>query len=148
MLDYLDRKEFDVVVGTRNPSTTDLSSRPLARRVASGIYTAIVSRIVVTGVHDTQCGVKGFRAAAAESLFGDLQTTGFAFDVEILYRAFKADMDIKRVPVHLLASEGSTVSLLRHGPAMFWTVVALPFRYHFNRLRAAGRSGHKPEHEA
>lgn len=141
MLDYLDRKEFHIVVGTRDPNGPDARRRPPIRRVASWIFTEIVSRIVVTGIRDTQCGFKGFRGDAAEKLFSELHTTGFAFDVEVLYRAFKADMDIKRIPVTLLLTDSSTVSLWRHGSGMFWTVLQLPFRYHLSRLLAS-RGGH------
>ena len=111
----------------------------LFRSLASWVFTALVSRIIVTGVRDTQCGIKGFEAGAADALFGALQTNGFAFDVEILYRAFKLDMDIKRLPVTLLTSGPSTVSTFRHGPIMLWNVLLLPFRYHLSRLLASDR---------
>jgi dolichyl-phosphate beta-glucosyltransferase len=133
MLRYLDLKEFDVAIGTRNAADVRRSgARPSGvRRAASYLFMQLVSRIVVTGVRDTQCGFKAFRADAAEILFADSTVDGFAFDVEILYYAFKRDMDVKRVPVRLVTSERSSVSLLRHGPRMLWDVLNIPLRYHF-----------------
>ena len=134
MLDYLDRKEFHLCIGTRSRSTTPtLQKRSLARRVASVVYTAVASRIVITGIRDTQCGFKGFRADVAKHLFAECRTDNFAFDVEILYLAFKSDLDIKKVPVELERDDDSSVSLLRHAIPMLLSIAALPFRYHSGR---------------
>lgn len=136
MLRYLDVKEFDLCIGSRTDSP-DLSliRRSLLRRVASAVFTEFVGRLVVTGVRDTQCGFKGFRARAAEYLFSESRVDNFAFDVEILYLAFKNDLDIKRVPVRLVGSDGSTVSVLRDGPRMLLEVLKLPWRYHTGAYR-------------
>jgi dolichyl-phosphate beta-glucosyltransferase len=131
MLDYLDRKEFHVCIGTRSRGTTPtLAKRSLARRLASMAYTAVASRVVITGIRDTQCGFKGFRASVAQQLFGQSRIDNFAFDVEVLYLAFKADLDIKKVPVELELDDDSSVSLLRHALPMLGSIIALPFRYH------------------
>jgi dolichyl-phosphate beta-glucosyltransferase len=133
MLRYLDLKEYDVTIGQRRiEDLVDAGVRPgPARRLASQIFTQLVSRIVVTGVRDTQCGMKGFRADAAETLFRDSRLEGFAFDVEVLYYAFKRDLDVKRVAVRITSSGSSSVSLVRHGAAMLWDVIGIPFRFHF-----------------
>jgi dolichyl-phosphate beta-glucosyltransferase len=131
MLDKLDRKEFHVCIGTRSRGTsTALEKRSLARRLASIAFTGFVSRIVVTGVRDTQCGFKGFQTPIAHLLFGMSRVDNFAFDVEVLYLAFKNDLDIKRVPVRLEHDDESSVSLLRHAPPMLLSIIQLPFRYH------------------
>jgi glycosyltransferase involved in cell wall biosynthesis len=141
MLDYLDRKEFDVVIGARNLEDALAHGRPGAwRRIASGVFTVFVSRIVVTGVHDTQCGLKGFREDMAEYLFGQQRTAGFAFDVELLYLAYKNNMDIKRVPVRLARGGTSTVSVLRHAPRMLVDVLKLPWRWYTGRYALMGEA--------
>lgn len=130
MLDYLDRKEFHLCIGTRPRDSPTLSRRSVARRAASVLFTAFVSRIVVTGIRDTQCGFKGFRSDVAKFLFGQGRVENFAFDVEVLYLAYKNDLDIKRLPVTLERDDDSSVSLLRHAPPMLMSTLALPFRYH------------------
>lgn len=134
MLDYLDRKEFHVCIGTRSRSTTPtLLNRSLARRWASVIFTAFVSRIVVTGIRDTQCGIKAFRTDIAHYLFGQSRIDNFAFDVEVLYLAFKNDLDIKKIPVQLEHDDDSSVSLLAHSLPMLISIISLPFRFHGGR---------------
>jgi dolichyl-phosphate beta-glucosyltransferase len=131
MLRYLDVKEFDLCIGSRTGSPElGLIRRSWLRRVASTAFTEFVGRLVVTGVRDTQCGFKGFRARAAQYLFSESRVDNFAFDVEILYLAFKNELDVKRVPVCLVETGGSTVSVLRDGPRMLVEVLKLPWRYH------------------
>lgn len=131
MLDYLDRKEFHLCIGTRSRGKSSaLEKRSLARKLASIVFTAFVSRIVVTGIRDTQCGFKGFRTDIAKHLFGQSRVDNFAFDVEVLYLAFKNDLDMKRLPVRLERDDDSSVSLLRHALPMLMSILRLPFRYH------------------
>lgn len=142
MLRYLDHKEFDIVIGRRDPAAiAPYVKRSRTRRVASAVFTELVGRLVVTGVRDTQCGLKGFRAAAAEYLFNQCRVDGFAFDVECLYLAFKNDMDVKRLPVRLVCEDVSSVSVLRHGPRMLFDVCMLPLRYHLGRYALNGPPG-------
>jgi len=148
MLDYLENKKFDLVVGTRSIGNTPRSdSRPgISRRIASWVFTEFVGRIVVTGVRDTQCGFKAFRGEAASVLFSDTTVENFAFDVEVLYYAFKRDMDIKRIPVQLIVSDDSSVSLLRHAAPMLYAVMCIPFRYHLGGgKQAIADSTHRTE---
>ncbi|HOY32920.1 MAG TPA: glycosyltransferase [Bacteroidales bacterium] len=134
ILYYLEFKEFDVCIGNRKSvqSTYFVHMDPI-RKFASKIFTAIISRYVVTGVNDTQCGLKGFKAPVAEELFSKLQTRGFAFDVELLYLCFKYEYDIKRIPVSFEGNEHSTISLIKTSVQMSRDIFFLPFRYHFTK---------------
>lgn len=128
---YLDFKEFDLCIGTRPAKDAMQSVRQsFLRRLSSFLFTFTVSRLVVTGIRDTQCGMKGFRGEIAEYLFSQSRIDGFAFDVEILYLAFKNDMDFKRIRVSLIRSEGSTVSVFRHGVQMLLQCFTIPWRYY------------------
>jgi dolichyl-phosphate beta-glucosyltransferase len=134
MLDYLDRKEFDVCIGSRTSLPGNRSHRRRwIRRLASRFFTELVSRIVVTGVRDTQCGFKGFRRTAARYLFSQSRIDNFAFDVEVLYLAYKNDLDVRRVPVHLVSDDVSSVSLIRHGLPMLLELPKLPWRWYTGR---------------
>lgn len=113
-LKYLDFKEFDLVIGDRtNPKSFFVERKRDMRKIISSLYTLFVSRMVVTGVKDTQCGFKGFRGHVAEKLFGMAKINSFAFDVELLYLSYKMNLDIKRIPVRLVNDQASTVNLFR-----------------------------------
>ena len=69
-LEYLEFKEFHMVIGDRTlPESKYFDGVPYARGIGSKVYRQIVGRLVVSGVYDTQCGIKGFRAEIAEDLF-------------------------------------------------------------------------------
>jgi len=113
-LKYLDFKEFDMVIGDRtNPRSFFVERKRDLRKIISSLYTLFVSRVVVTGTKDTQCGFKGFRGETAEKLFGMAKINSFAFDVELLYLSYKLNLDIKRIPVKLVNDQSSTVNLFR-----------------------------------
>ena len=119
-LGYLREKEFDVVIGDRRlPESKYFSEITGARKISSDLFTFFVGRFVTTGFSDTQCGIKGFSARAADDLFSVTRVQGFAFDVELLYVALKRNYDIKRLPVHFRGDqEQSSVSLTKHAPGM------------------------------
>src|SRR5262249_30712038 len=70
------RDGADVVIGDRlHPeSVAAIEVGPL-RRLSSVVYTWLVNHALGLDYPDTQCGYKGYRAAAARELFGSLQVT-------------------------------------------------------------------------
>ncbi|HEV2105728.1 MAG TPA: glycosyltransferase [Candidatus Eisenbacteria bacterium] len=136
VLHYLDFKEFDVVVGSRAVRGHSYAvARPAERRLASRVFSELVGRLVVTGVRDTQCGLKGFRAPIADYLFRESRVDRFAFDVELLYLAFKNGFDVKSIPVHMVAELPSTLQVARDGLPMLLEVLRLPLRFHTGGYR-------------
>jgi dolichyl-phosphate beta-glucosyltransferase len=68
----------------------------------------LAARIWVTGpVSDTQCGFKGFRAAAARDIFGRLRITSIVFDVDLIYLARRRGYRIATVPIRWADRRGS-----------------------------------------
>ncbi len=99
------------------------------RPIRSRIFTSFVRRIVATGVTDTQCGFKGFCRELARFLFSRSRIDGFAFDVEVIYIAFKHNLDVKRLPVNLVSNSPSTVKLLRDSCRMVRDVVRIKYNH-------------------
>ncbi|MCB4808727.1 glycosyltransferase [Tamlana sp. 62-3] len=134
ILHYLDFKEFDVCIGNRRSIHSQYyTSITFARKLSSFIFTGFVSRFVVTGINDTQCGIKGFTEKVANEIFPKLAVSGFGFDIEILYLSYKKEYDIKRIPVTFEGNENSTISLLKDSIMMLKDVMLIPFRYHFTK---------------
>lgn len=132
-LKYMEEKEFDLVIGDRQApgSVYSVHQTPL-RKIASRIFTSFIGRIVITGVQDTQCGFKGFKADIAEKIFTRSRINGFSFDVEIVYISFKHNFDLKRIPVKLEHSRDSTMRMSKDSWKMLWDV----FRIKWNHIRA------------
>lgn len=119
----------DVVIGDRllPESECRVEVTPL-RRLSSAAFTFSVNRLVGLRLPDTQCGYKGYRAAVAKALYGRLEITSFAFDVEILVRATRAGHTIRRQPLRLVHNEDSSVRLSHHAPRMFLDTLRIAWR--------------------
>ena len=99
----------DVALGSRiQPDGSDMrASQPRFRRLVGRLF-RLAARIWVTGpVSDTQCGFKGFRAAAARDIFGRLRITSIVFDVDLIYLARRRGYRIATVPVAWADRRGS-----------------------------------------
>jgi dolichyl-phosphate beta-glucosyltransferase len=119
----------DVVIGDRlHPeSVFSVRASPL-RRLSSLVYTFLVNHLLGLDYADTQCGYKGYRAAAAKQLFERLRVTSFAFDAELLLRAQKRGYVVRRQPVRLVHDQDTSVRLGRHAPRMLADVLWLAWR--------------------
>jgi dolichyl-phosphate beta-glucosyltransferase len=92
------------------------------------IFNGLVQILVLRGIHDTQCGFKAFTAEVAARVFPPLQTRGFGFDVEVLYRARVLGYPIAEVPTRWLNSPQSRVNPIWDSSAMFLELLAIPGR--------------------
>jgi dolichyl-phosphate beta-glucosyltransferase len=115
----------DVVVGSRLLTSSQAGVVPWYRRLASACFRALVRRLLVRSVGDTQCGFKLFRDEAAVALFSEQHVRGFAFDVEVLQRAEQAGLRIVEVPVRCRRRIGSNIRVVRDGIAMTVDVLRL-----------------------
>jgi dolichyl-phosphate beta-glucosyltransferase len=85
---------------------------PLHRRAMGRGFRALVRLILNSGVQDTQCGSKAYRAGAAKLLFDRQRIDSFTFDAEVLFLARKMGLRVKEVPFELRPSHSSTVNPL------------------------------------
>jgi dolichyl-phosphate beta-glucosyltransferase len=131
----------DGVAGARDlPESADQSSRSWLRKLTSKCFSVLVRFLLNVDVKDTQCGLKGFTAAAAETLFSQSSIKGYAFDVELFLLARTSDLKICKVPVRLIERHRSNVRVSLDAPMMFWDVVKM-----YGRHRAHGaRCKEKP----
>jgi dolichyl-phosphate beta-glucosyltransferase len=125
-LEVIDRAEkalnsgASVVAGSRHsPESRSAVTIPLRRRLSSLVFSFAANLVLLSPISDTQCGLKGFTRVAARELFADLQTSSFAFDVEILYRAQSKKYPIVLLPVFWKNNGNSSVSLGRDSVLMF-----------------------------
>jgi dolichyl-phosphate beta-glucosyltransferase len=88
-------------------------------------------------VTDTQCGFKLFRGAVAETLFRELETDGFGFDVELLMLARRRGYRVTEVAINWADQPGSKVDVLRDGPRMLAQILRA-------RVRLARRGRRRP----
>lgn len=132
----------DLAIGSRKRSGRRLLSAHPLRALASRLFAAVVREVAVAGYEDTQCGLKGFTAEAAEDLFGRARIDGFGFDVEVLCLASVSGYRITEVPVEeveKLPGRRSSVRLIPAAAGMLRDVFAVRRNLRNETARATER---------
>jgi dolichyl-phosphate beta-glucosyltransferase len=110
----------EVVIGARDLPGSTLVGVPFMRFLAGQVFSLLVHIFVNSGIHETQCGIKGFSARAAKTIFSRATITGFGADVELLYISRKLDYRISRIAVKMTGfREKSRVRLFKDSLKMF-----------------------------
>jgi glycosyltransferase involved in cell wall biosynthesis len=124
----------DMAIASRQSGSGKRVLRSAFRKWRSAIFRVLVKMIALRGTHDTQCGFKMFRRAAARSIFSLQRLDRFGFDVEVLYLARKLSLKVAEVPVEW--HEGTKTSLKLATPL---SMLADLFKIRWNDWR--GRYG-------
>jgi hypothetical protein len=84
-----------------------------------------LTRTVVDGVSDTQCGFKFFDRRAVSRALAQCRTSGFAFDVELLRRIQADGGSIVEIPVAWTDDPRSTFRTIPDGVSSFAALAQL-----------------------
>ncbi len=92
--------EVDVAVASREVEGTKiLVYPPLARVFAGKAFSHIFNAMFDLNVKDTQCGCKAFKKEVLENVLYTVESNGFEFDAELLFKCKKMGYKIKEIPV-------------------------------------------------
>lgn len=122
-----------VVIGSREAPGAVRYDEPEHRHIGGRAINAMIRLLALPGLHDTQCGFKGFRAEAAEALFRRQTITGWAFDVEILYLARLLNYPILELAIPWYYSPQSHVRPLHDALAMFKDILTIRNNHRLGR---------------
>lgn len=116
-----------VIIASRALSSSILKTKqPFPRRFLGMCFRSLVNILFSLNIKDTQCGAKIFPKKALAAVLPTLKSSGFAFDVEILWKLKKKGFSILEVPIAWNDSGRSSVSF--SDPfKMFSSIIALRF---------------------
>jgi glycosyltransferase involved in cell wall biosynthesis len=131
----------DIAIGSRwLESGRQTHRQPLYRQFFGRCFNAVTRAVMGLPFADTQCGIKAFTRAAAQTVF-QLQTIErWGFDPEILFIALKRRLRVEEVPVSWAHDERTRMSYLKDGITMLEEIATI----RWNALR--GRYGKQIEH--
>jgi glycosyltransferase involved in cell wall biosynthesis len=111
LLEYI--HDHDVVIGSRI-LRGDLPpvKRPIHRALFSHLYSKLFRILFRIPVYDPQCGLKLFRAEKIEKLFNEINIAGFAFDTDLIVRAYYLGLRIQEVPIYWTHGKSSTLNVI------------------------------------
>jgi dolichyl-phosphate beta-glucosyltransferase len=122
----------DIAIGSRLLASRDPRYRVRARRhrtVLGNLFNAVVQRLGIPGITDTQCGFKLFRRSVAHDLFSVSRIDGYGLDLELLYVAQRRPYRIEEVPINWADQPGSKVRVLADGFRMLRDLFAVRVAY-------------------
>jgi glycosyltransferase involved in cell wall biosynthesis/tetratricopeptide (TPR) repeat protein len=102
-----------------------------SRRLIGGVFNGIVQVVTSLQLKDTQCGFKLYPGEAGRFLFGNMRSTGWQHDVELLYQANLNDIHIKEMPINWVNQPESKVNVISDSFKMFWGVIFIALRIWF-----------------
>jgi glycosyltransferase involved in cell wall biosynthesis len=131
----------DIAIGSRwLESARQTHRQPLYRQFFGRCFNAVTRAVMGLRFADTQCGIKAFTRAAAQTVF-QLQTIErWGFDPEILFIALNRGYRVVEVPVSWHHDERTRVSYLKDGLKMLEEIAII----RWNAFR--GRYGKQVEH--
>ena len=136
LINKVQNGEADVAIGSRYSKGISIINWPLSRLILS--YAANVYARMVTGlpVYDTTAGFKCINRKVIETISLDkIRANGYAFQIEIHFRAWKAGFSIKEVSIIFRErEEGESKMSKAIVREAIWRVWALKFRSIFGML--------------
>jgi len=109
----------DAVLGSRLlPGAVVEPARSLARRGAAMVFRTMVRLTTPLRVSDPQCGFKLFRRETVQREIAQVNTDGYAYEVELLMRLIRAGAVVVEVPVRWREGRDSKVRVTSDGLQM------------------------------
>ena len=126
VIEPIAKGEVDLAFGSRALDRKLIGvHQPWRREQAGRVFNLIVRLATGMPFWDTQCGFKAFRLDVCRPILEKAHTVGFAFDVELLFMAYRAGLRLREVPVRWNHAEGSKVQVVHDSLAMLREVIAL-----------------------
>lgn len=91
---------YDGAIGSRWVAGAVLREQQgILRLFESRAFNLIIRLLFGLHYHDTQCGAKVFRKSAIDAVLPHMVSTGFEFDVELLWRLKQRGYSVKEFPI-------------------------------------------------
>ncbi len=114
-------KGYDIVIGSRAIKGSDVRvHQQWYREIMGKTFNFFVKTLLIREFNDTQCGFKLFKGDVAREIAGQMKTTGFCFDVEMLYLAKIKGYNVKEKGALWKNSAESKVRLFYSSLMMFF----------------------------
>jgi dolichyl-phosphate beta-glucosyltransferase len=129
LIEPIANDELDVAFGSRALDRRLIGHRQPWRREQGGrVFNLIVRLATGLPFWDTQCGFKAFRLEVFRPILDQAKIDRFAFDVELLYLAYRAKLRMREIPVRWNHYEGSKMRLVRDTANMLQEIATMRLR--------------------
>jgi dolichol-phosphate mannosyltransferase len=128
--------DVDLVLGSRYIKGITVVNWPIERLLLSYFGNSYVRMVLGLKVRDATGGFKCWRRAALEAVdIAGVRSNGYAFQIEMTYRAWKRGFRIREVPIIFMdRTEGESKMTKRISLEALWLVWWLRFAHRAGRL--------------
>lgn len=120
----------DIAIGSRYCKGGKVKNWPLSRILLSYFASLYVRLVLNFPIHDTTAGFKCYRKNVLQSIdFDKIEFTGYAFQIEMKYTAFKLGFKLVEVPIVFKDREkGQSKMSIKIFKEALWGVLKMRFR--------------------
>ena len=114
--DFIERsKDFDLVIGSRYINGVSVVNWPLSRLLLSILASLYVRLTLWMPIKDSTSGFKCFKADVLKAIdFEKIKSDGYAFQIEMNYRAFRGGFKIFELPIIFIDRHSGTSKMSRN----------------------------------
>ena len=126
-------RNYDLVIGSRYISGANVANWPLRRLLLSYYANKYVRIITGIRVYDATGGFKCFRREVLEAIdLDDIHSNGYAFQIEMNFRAWRKKFRIKEIPIVFVDRHAGTSKMSK---AIVREAVTLVWKLKFKALK-------------
>jgi len=116
---------FGAIIGSRYVKNSNIKKQqPISRRIMSRCFNLATKVLFGLSYHDTQCGAKVCTKEVFDAIAKDMISTGFEFDVELIWRLEQAGYLVHEIGIEWTDTDDSHISFST--PLnMFWGLIQL-----------------------
>lgn len=103
--------EADITIGSRHMKNSEVK-RSIKRSIFSKAYNLMTRILLGTGIKDHQCGLKVFKKDVLREIGYGLNSKGFFWDTEMIFRAKNKGYRVKEVAIKWEEKPGPSFSVL------------------------------------
>ena len=113
--------------GSRKHSLSIIKTSVI-RKILGVFFNLIINLLLDIKLKDTQCGFKLFNRIYVKSIFKNIKSFRFSFDVELVLLLRKKDIKIIELPVNWKHKTGSKLSIFYDMPIMFYDILKIKLK--------------------
>ena len=126
----IEENSNEVFIGSRNIKNSKVVKKAY-RFVLGTIFSNLIKFLFKIEIKDTQCGFKLYRKEVAKKIFNELETLGFAHDIELIQRINNLKINIKELPITWTHKPESKLNILLDPIKMILDIIKIykKFKY-------------------
>jgi dolichyl-phosphate beta-glucosyltransferase len=113
--------------GSRKHTSSKVKTSPI-RELLGIIFNLIINFLFDIKIRDTQCGYKLFNKKYAKSIFRNISSYRFSFDIELVLLLKKKNIEIKELPVIWKHKPGSKLNIFYDIPIMLLDIFKIKLK--------------------